>query len=397
MAEEDGFIVEAEAQRSFKKKGAVSRSWMVLDGAGQGVVLDLDKYDIMRRVPINARDLRILDPLLSYPSAILGRENCPQLGGWMVFAVCLCKQVLLRDPLDDNVLPIVEELQRRLPLAIGRGEGEEEELAESRNSEAGTEQEAEFPFEFRALEVALEGICSSLDAQTRELEVAAYPALDELTAKTNSRNLDRVRKLKSSMTRLTSRVQKVRDELEQLLDDDDDMADLYLSRKSAVSASSPTDFGHPKWQLTADESPIISSKISRNSSRTSAVTSSQEENNVEELEMLLEAYFVQIESTMNKLTTLREYIDDTEDYINIQLDNHRNQLIQLELFLSSGTVCLSMYSLAAAIFGMNIPYPWREHHGYLFKWVVMLTVLACGSFFLSIITYARHKGLVGSN
>jgi len=26
---------------------------------------------------------------------------------------------------------------------------------------------------------------------------------------------------------------------------------------------------------------------------------------------------------------LREYIDDTEDYINIQLDNHRNQLIQV--------------------------------------------------------------------
>lgn len=42
---------------------------------------------------------------------------------------------------------------------------------------------ADFPFEFRALEVALEGICSSLDTQTRELEVAAYPALDELTAK----------------------------------------------------------------------------------------------------------------------------------------------------------------------------------------------------------------------
>lgn len=41
----------------------------------------------------------------------------------------------------------------------------------------------DFPFEFRALEVALEGVCSSLDAQTRELEIAAYPALDELTAK----------------------------------------------------------------------------------------------------------------------------------------------------------------------------------------------------------------------
>ena len=40
----------------------------------------------------------------------------------------------------------------------------------------------EFPFEFRALEVALEGICSFLDARTRELETAAYPALDELTS-----------------------------------------------------------------------------------------------------------------------------------------------------------------------------------------------------------------------
>lgn len=42
---------------------------------------------------------------------------------------------------------------------------------------------AEFPFEFRALEVALEAICSFLDARTRELEAAAYPALDELTSK----------------------------------------------------------------------------------------------------------------------------------------------------------------------------------------------------------------------
>lgn len=85
----------------------------------------------------------------------------------------------------------------------------------------------------------------------------------------------------------------------------------------------------------------------------------------------------------------------------LQLDNHRNQLIQvlypsvyrwdlrashlliylyffnfgcsldlqLELFLSSGTVCLSIYSLVGAIFGMNIPYTWNDDHGYMFKWV----------------------------
>ena len=39
------------------------------------------------------------------------------------------------------------------------------------------------PFEFRALEVALQAICSFLYARTTELEKDAYPALDELTIK----------------------------------------------------------------------------------------------------------------------------------------------------------------------------------------------------------------------
>lgn len=72
---------------------------------------------------------------------------------------------------------------------------------------------------------------------------------------------------------------KVRDELEQLLDDDDDMADLYLSRKTASVSS---DFGHD------DESPTLDSKMSGSSNRGSAVISTQGENSVEELEMLLE-------------------------------------------------------------------------------------------------------------
>ncbi|CBI17947.3 unnamed protein product, partial [Vitis vinifera] len=169
------------------------------------------------------------------------------------------------------------------------------------------------------------------------------------------------------------------------------MADLYLSRKLTRASSSSSGSGAPLWLLA---SPTIGSRISR-TSRASAVTT-HEENDVEELEMLLEAYFMQIDGTLNKLSTLREYIDDTEDYINIQLDNHRNQLIQLELFLSSGTVCLSIYSLVAAIFGMNIPYTWRNDHGYMFKWVVILSGMACASIFLSIISYARSKGLVGS-
>uniref|UniRef100_A0A453LRW2 Magnesium transporter n=1 Tax=Aegilops tauschii subsp. strangulata TaxID=200361 RepID=A0A453LRW2_AEGTS len=242
-------------------------------------------------------------------------------------AIVTSEEVLLRDPSDENVIPVVEELRRRLaPSSAAQHDGKDN-LSGQHDAEAAEEDES--PFEFRALEVTLEAICSFLDARTTELETNAYPALDDLTSKISSHNLDKVRKLKSGMTRLTARVQKVRDELEQLLDDDDDMADLYLSRKLAGASSPVSGSGGPNW---FPASPTIGSKISR-ASRASAATIHGNENDVEELEMLLEAYFMQIDGTLNKLTTLREYIDDTEDYINIQLDNHRNQLIQARVIL----------------------------------------------------------------
>ncbi|XP_071938022.1 magnesium transporter MRS2-I-like isoform X3 [Coffea arabica] len=362
------------------KKAAGSWSWMLINASGQEMVLDVDKYSIMHRVQIHARDLRILDPLLSYPSTILGREK----------AIVLNLEILLRDPLDDKVAPIVEELRRRLKPV----NADDIDNISGRESvpqhDLDTGEEDESAFEFRALEVALEAICSYLAARTIELEMAVYPALDMLTEKISSRNLDRLRKLKSQMTRLTARVHKVRDELEKLLDDDDDMDELYLSRKlvgATSSLSGSAAFLH--------YSPSIGSKPSR-ASRASVATALGDENDVGEVEMLVESYFMQIDGTLNKLTTIREYIDSTEDYINIQLDNKRNQLIQLELILSSGTLSLSIYSLVAGIFGVNIPYTWNTGYGYLFKWVVIITGIFCSVVFILIMSYARYKGLVGS-
>ncbi|KAE8022606.1 hypothetical protein FH972_008392 [Carpinus fangiana] len=287
----DGHVVPADPGAVVlgkKKSMTVARSWIMMDGAGEGTVVDVDKYAIMHRVHIHARDLRILDPLLSYPSAILGRDKAIVLNLEHIKAIITAEEVLLRDPTDENVIPVVEELQRRLPPlnAICQARRDRTEYPDGQN-DVEAEEEDESPFEFRALEVALEAICSFLAARTMELETAAYPALDELTSKISSRNLDRVRKLKSAMTRLTARVQKVRDELEQLLDDDDDMADLYLSRKRAGSSSPVSGSGAANW---FPASPTIGSKISRASraSRASVATVRGDENHVEELEMILE-------------------------------------------------------------------------------------------------------------
>ncbi|XP_057431059.1 magnesium transporter MRS2-2-like isoform X2 [Lotus japonicus] len=318
--------------KSLVRKTSISptSTWIKLDATGHSSLLNMDKYDIIHRLKIHARDLRILDPILSYPSTILGREKAIVLNLEHIKAIITAEEVFLLDPADENVVPVVEELQRRLS-AIDTNQGDDYDIEIDENNES--------PFEFRALEALLEVVCSYLAARTKELEMATYPALDELTTKITSRNLDKVRKLKSAMTRLTARVQKVRDELEQLIYDDDNMADLYLSRKSSKLLS-PLDVS--SWFVT---SPTRGSKLSNG-----------DENDVEELEMLLEAYFMDIDHTFNKLTTLRGYVDDTEDYINIQIDNHRNQLIQ----------------------------------------VVLFTAILSAIMFLAIITSPRKKGLVGS-
>ena len=77
LARGNGSVVPADPQAMavVKKKTQSSRSWILFDATGQGSLLDVDKYAIMHRVHIHARDLRILDPLLSYPSTILGRET----------------------------------------------------------------------------------------------------------------------------------------------------------------------------------------------------------------------------------------------------------------------------------------------------------------------------------
>ena len=42
-----------------------------------------------------------------------------------------------------------------------------------------------------------------------------------------------------------------------------------------------------------------------------------------------------------------EYIEDTEEYINIELDSSRNRLIRLELIINTATFSIAMYSLVA--------------------------------------------------
>lgn len=393
-----------------RKKATGVRPWLLLDSTGQAQIIEAGKHAIMRRTGLPARDLRILDPILSYPSTVLGRERAIVINLEHIKAIITAQEVLLLNSKDPSVTPFVDELQRRIlrhhhaTSQEGMADGDTEwthlyDIGEPRSrevspprvsAESGREVKPDgkhsfdkrdgpklLPFEFIALEACLEAACSSLENEARTLEQEAHPALDKLTSKISTLNLERVRQIKSRLVAITGRVQKVRDELEHLLDDDEDMAEMYLTEKleqqfEDSSSSSFVNEENMEEEILqteiADRVPgddlmdnqpeqlYRANTLGRDSrgTRTSTTRSNSKHLDVEELEMLLEAYFVQIDGTLNKLSTLREYVDDTEDYINIMLDDKQNHLLQMGVMLTTATLVVSAFVVVAGVFGMNI-------------------------------------------
>ncbi|KAF7120735.1 hypothetical protein RHSIM_Rhsim13G0095300 [Rhododendron simsii] len=191
------------------------------------------------------------------------------------------------------------------------------------------------------------------------MEEEAYPALDQLSDRTSTNNLKRVRVIKGRLVALNRRVQKVRNEFEHLLDDDIDMAQMYLTDKLATLQSEGLVHGSEEETDDDEEDEILmGGAIDENmSSKSSTVAASDLKPNVEELEMLLGAYFVQIEGILNKLSTLHEYVHNTEDYINIVLDDKQNQLLRMGLVISTATFMITSSVVAMGFLSINIRIP----------------------------------------
>ncbi|KAK9266104.1 hypothetical protein L1049_003450 [Liquidambar formosana] len=128
-----------------KKRSHGSRSWIKIDHNGNSKTLELNKATLMRHCSLPARDLRLLDPLFIYPSTILGREKAIVVSLEQIRCIITADEVILMNSLDGCVVQYKSELCKRL----------------QRNKD----QADDLPFEFRALELALELTCLSLDSQ----------------------------------------------------------------------------------------------------------------------------------------------------------------------------------------------------------------------------------------
>ncbi|CAK7345871.1 unnamed protein product [Dovyalis caffra] len=392
-----------------KKAGGAARLWMRFDRFGNSELVECDKSAIIKRVAIPARDLRILGPVFSHSSNILAREKAMVVNLEFIRAIVTAEEILILDPLCQEVLPFVGQLRQQLPhknaVNSQQGAGTTADIHDNETHlstggqwlpvpEAVEGLQCELPFEFQVLEIALEVVCTYLDSSVADLERDAYPVLDELARNVSTKNLEHVRSLKSNLTRLLARVQKVRDEIEHLLDDNEDMADLYLTRKWIQNQQSEALVGAAASNSITLGTPHLP-RLGSNRSASMVTGSVLDVDDVEDLEMLLEAYFMQLDGTRNKILSVREYIDDTEDYVNIQLDNQRNELIQLQLILTIASFAIAVDTLLAGMFGMNIPCELYNLHG-IFGYFVGGSSTGCLFLFLLVLGYARWKKLLGS-
>lgn len=118
---------------------------------------------------------------------------------------------------------------------------------------------------------------------------------------------------------------QVCDEIEHLMDDDGDMAEMYLTEKKERKEvypnneqydQTPYSTGARIASKSAPISPVGScSGVPKLQRAFSSISSSKHgtlgssfsgEENIDQLEMLLEAYFVVIDNTLNKLLSVRE-------------------------------------------------------------------------------------------
>lgn len=181
------------------------------------------------------------------------------------------------------------------------------------------------PFEFRALEAILQYRVNTLQARLNEMQPQILDSLESLVdPKILSADRSKLHMLllnSKGLSELETDIKVFKDSLLKILDEDELIEEMCLT----------------KW---TDPRVFEESSLGID--------------HAEEMELLLENYYMQGEELGNKARELKGLIDDSESVIFINLDSHRNVMMRLNLQLTMGTFSLSLFGLIGVAFGMNL-------------------------------------------
>ncbi|KAG1685003.1 hypothetical protein DVH05_009833 [Phytophthora capsici] len=225
---------------------------------------------------------------------------------------------------------------------------------------ANARDNVEAPFEFRALEALLATLARYFRSEYDQLSPAIVADLEHLVqGNLDSRELERLREFKNTMNEFESQVDGVRRVLMELLDNEEDLRLLYLTR-----IYEDPDLLSDLWSFDSEEA-----------------------------EVLIENYLQDIFSTRTTAELLQHRIANTESLVTLKLDSKRNYLLRIQLIFSLVSINISIGTLISGVFGMNLTSGLAEASGWFVGVVIFTIVLFITTTYAGIVFF-KQKGVM---
>ena len=288
---------------------------------------------------IQPRDMRKIDPHFSsgVDAVLLVRRSALMFSMAHIAAVVLHDRCYLVVPQGaDSILSVMMDRLRDIEIFSSSSEKEDEEeedgeheketknekrMNEDRKRRSETDDSNAIPFEFLALEAMLATMRDSISKKLDDLETRARDALSKLRQNVLTQGRETLFMTSEELHDAELRVNAIEKALKEVLDCDEDMACMYLTRLE----EDPDAFDDPDFNLFH-----------------------------EEVELLLESYLQDIRGLGARAERLRFEITSTEKLVTLELDAVRNRLLQVDLALESMTMTIGFGAMIAGLFGMNL-------------------------------------------
>ena len=227
----------------------------------------------------------------------------------------------------------------------------------------------DLPFELQAVDAVLSCVSSLLSGDASELRHKVYIAMaalrgDSRKSTPGDHAQEKLRILKDGVGEMEARVQGFVRALNLVLDEDEDMSLMNLSRLIT----------HPERFIQPVSQEIL-------------------EEESDEPELLLESYMQQSLSVVNTLGLLKGQITSTEELVTMKLDAIRNRLLYISTMVSIASLCVATASLVGSIFGMNLLNN-LENDANAFAQVLIGTILGSIGLFILISFWAYRSGVL---
>ncbi|TKY89059.1 hypothetical protein EX895_001590 [Sporisorium graminicola] len=216
-------------------------------------------------------------------------------------------------------------------------------------------------YEFRALESILVSVLDALRIELGVVRGWTSGVLEELDDDVDREKLRTLLQVSRKLNAFLSRGKAVKNAVVEVLENEEDMQLMYLSDKppaasSGTGSNSSSGSASPNSSTAAGSAkPSTSpSNATPDTASAAATDASDPTPAMDELELLLESFDKQVEEVVAETTQLHSDITNTQEVVELILDNNRNKLLALDLRTSIATMGISAGTLWAGLFGMNL-------------------------------------------